>query len=74
VQLSANLQDIYQWVKHPKYDMLFLTILPLVMMLARAFIPVVRHGLKSAALATDALAQVAALLLLGLREETRNLL
>jgi hypothetical protein len=59
---------------HPEYDMLFVTILPLVMMLALAVTPVVRHGLKSAALATHALAQVAALLLLGLREETRNLL
>jgi len=74
VQLSANLHDMYQWVMHPNYDLLFLIILPLVMMLALAVILVVRHGLKAAALAVYALAQVAALLLLGLRAETRNLL
>jgi hypothetical protein len=59
---------------HPGYDMLFLIILPLVMMLALAAILVVRHGVKAAALATYALAQVAALLLLDLRAKTRNLL
>lgn len=54
--------------------MLFLIILQLVMMLALAVFLVIHNGLKAAALATYALAQVAALLLLGLREETRNLL
>jgi hypothetical protein len=74
VQLSANFHDMYRWVTHPSYDLLLLIPLPLVMMLALAVILVARHGMKAAALAVYAAAQVAALLLLGLRTETRNLL
>jgi hypothetical protein len=44
------------------------------MMLALAVILVARHGMKAAGLAVYAVVQVAALLLLGLRAETRNLL
>jgi hypothetical protein len=74
VQLSANLHDMYQWLTQPNYDLLFLIPVPLVMMLALAVILVARHGMKAAGLAVYAVAQVAALLLLGMRSETRNLL
>jgi hypothetical protein len=74
VQIAANLHDIYQWVTQPNFDLLFLIPVPLVVMLALACILVVRHGMKAAALAAYAVAQVAALLTLGMRAETRDLL
>jgi hypothetical protein len=44
------------------------------MMLALAGILVARYGMKAAGLAAYAVAQVAALLLFGMRAETRDLL
>ena len=74
IQLAANLRDMYQWITGPKYDLLLLIPLPLVMTLVLAAMLVMRHGLKAAGLAIYAVSQVTALLLLGLRAETRNLL
>jgi len=74
VQISANLHDMYDWITHPGYEFLFLIPVPLVVVLTLAGILVARHGLKAAGLAVYAVAQVVALLLLGLRAETRNLL
>ncbi len=74
VQITANLHDIYHWVTQPNYDLLFLIPVPLVVMLALAFILVARQGVKAAAFAVYAVAQVAALLAFGMRSETRNLL
>src|SRR5262249_42040706 len=69
-----NLHDIYQWVTQPNYDLLFLITLPLIVTLAMAVILIVRHGASMAPLAVYAVTQVAALLALGMRAETRNLL
>ena len=74
LQIAGNLHDIYQWVTQPNFDLLFLIPLPLVVMLALAFILVARHGVKAAGLAVYAVAQVAALLAFGMRAETRDLL
>ncbi len=65
---------MYHWVTQPNFDLLFLIPLPLVVMLALAFILVARHRAKAAGLAVYAVAPVAALLAFGLRAETRNLL
>ena len=54
--------------------MFFLIPLTLVLTLALAVMLVQRHGAKAAGLAVYALAQVVALLLFGLRAETRDLL
>jgi hypothetical protein len=53
---------------------LFLKIVPLVLALALAVIIAVRHGMKVIGSAVYAVAQVAALLIFGLRSETRTLL
>lgn len=74
IQITANLRDIYQWVTAPGFDFAFLIPLPLVVTVVLAFIMVKRHGIKAAALAVYAITQVAALLTLGMRSETRNLL
>lgn len=74
VQITANLRDIYHWVTAPGYDLALLIPVPLVVAVILAFIMVKRHGVKAAALAVYAITQVAALLTLGMRSETRNLL
>jgi hypothetical protein len=74
LQLSTNLNEIYQWITHPNVNFLFVKPLPLVVALALAVILVVRHGVKAAPLAIYAVTQVAALLVFGLVEETRTLL
>jgi hypothetical protein len=74
VQIVANLQDWYQWVMHPSYGLLFLIPLSVILTLALAGLLVARHGIKAAPLAVYVSVQVAALLALGIRQETRNLL
>jgi hypothetical protein len=74
IQITANLHDVYHWVTQPSFDLMFLIPLPLLVTSALACVLVVRHGLKAAALAAYAAAQVIALLLLGMRSETRDLL
>ena len=74
LQLSSNLNDIYQWIAHPTVNLMFVRPLPLVVALALAVILVVRHGLKAVPLAVYALTQVAALLVLAMTAETRTAL
>jgi hypothetical protein len=74
IQLTANLQDIYRWLTKPGFDMAFLILVPLVLTLILAAWLLARHGMKAAGLAAYATAQVTALLLFGLRTETRDLL
>ena len=73
-ELTENLRDIYHWVTQLSFDMFFLIPLTLVLTLTFAVLLVTRHGAKAAGLAVYALAQVVALLLFGLRAETRDLL
>jgi hypothetical protein len=74
LQLVANFQDMYRWVTEPAFDMPFLILVPLILTLILAVCLVAQHGAKAAGLAIYALAQVVGLLLLGLRQETRDLL
>jgi hypothetical protein len=74
LQLIENWQDIHQWVTAPGFDMMFLILVPLVLTLILAGCVVARHGAKAAGLAAYAVAQVVALLLFGMRQETRDLL
>jgi len=74
LQLTENWQDIVRWVTEPGFDMMFLILVPLVLTLIFAGCVVARHGAKAAGLAAYAVAQVVALLLLGMRQETRDLL
>jgi len=74
LQLSANFHDIHRWLSEPGFDLMALILLPLVLSLIFALWLVVRHGAKAFGLAVYALAQVTALVLFGLRQETRDLL
>jgi hypothetical protein len=74
LRLPHNFNDIYHWMMHPRSDLLFVVLLPLVLALALAVILVVRHGMKAAPLAIYAVMQVAALLLFAIISETRALL
>ena len=74
LQLSANLHDIHRWLSEPGFDLMALILVPLIVTLFLAVWLVLRHGARGFGLAVYALAQVAALLLFGLRQETRDLL
>ena len=74
LHLRENLTDIFQWMMHPRSDLLFVIPLLLVFALALAVILVVRHGIKAAPLAIYAVTVVAALLLFAVIKETRALL
>ncbi len=74
VQVSANINDISQWMAEPDRFLMFLIPLTLIVALTLAAVLVLRHGMKAAGLAAYAVVQIAALLAFGLRSETRNLL
>ena len=74
LQVTANLQDIYQWVTHPDFALMFLIPLPVILVLAIAAILLARHGRKALPLAAYAVVQAAALFVFGMRAETRDLL
>jgi hypothetical protein len=77
LHLFDTLNGMYQWMKHPRSDLLFVLVLPtlpLVLALALAVILVVRHGVKAAPLAIYAVTTVTALLLFAVISETRALL
>lgn len=71
---SGHLNVIYDWMMHPRSDLLFVIPLPLVLALALAVILVVRHGVKAAPLVIYAVTMVSALLLFGYIEEQRDIL
>jgi hypothetical protein len=74
VQLGANFADMYQWLTHPDFALMFLVPVPMILSLILAGILVQRHGAKAAGLAVYVAAQVVAVLALGLVRETRVLL
>jgi hypothetical protein len=75
LKLFDTFNGIFQWMRHPGYDLLFiLPTLPLVLALALAVILVARHGIKAAPLAIYAVTTVTALLLFAVISETRALL
>jgi hypothetical protein len=74
LQITANLEDITQWVTHPDFALMFLVPVPVILALALAAILLARHGYKALPLAAYGLAQAAALFMFGMRSETRDLL
>jgi hypothetical protein len=77
LHLFDTLNGIFQWMRDPRSDLLFVLVLPtlpLVLALALAVILVIRHGIKAAPLAIYAVTTVTALLLFAVISETRALL
>jgi hypothetical protein len=71
LQIRGNLRNIFEWMMHPRSDLLFVIPLPLVLALVLAVILVARHGIKAAPLAIYVVTQVTALLLFTVISETR---
>jgi hypothetical protein len=74
VQISANFGDIYQWLTHPDFALMFFIPAPIILALILAGCLVARHGAKAVGLAVYVVAEVVGLLALGFIQETRVLL